>query len=192
MTELDETRDLAVVLSNIRRKKRPDDLVTVARAFQQLISAYGSRRAVADKVKLSPEMVREFLSILTLPRKILRMVKSRNIDRVDEAYRISKIKDPSQQLEAANRSVKMLTDDIRDVESIVSRRGKSFREAQVAVRESKLRGLHVFIIEIEDSHEKVLSRVARKQQLCAADLVKNIIIDWLKRHSRESKSKRGL
>lgn len=189
MSALNETQALAIVFANIKRKSRPNDLVTVAKAFEYLYSLYGSQKAVAEKVGLSSEMVREFRQVLNLPEEVLDIVRSRQIDRVDEAYRISKIKDAGKQLKAARRAAGMLTDDIRDAERIVSRSGKSFHDAEVAVRQSKLRGLYVFVVEVEDAEHKAIRRIARQKNVGPADLVRDVIVNWLRRHRGVKKPK---
>ena len=72
--KLDEESALAILFANTRRKKRKEDLITIARAFEYLVNLYGSKEAVAKRVGLSTEMIREFLTVLKLPREIQKLV----------------------------------------------------------------------------------------------------------------------
>lgn len=180
MTALDETTALAIVFANTKRQKRTVDIVTVAKALEHLVKLYGSQKEVARKVGLSSEMVREFRKVLALPPKVLDMVRSREIDRIDLAYRISKITGPVEQLAAAEQAMGLSTDDVRAAERVVSKQGGSFTDAKDRVTKSKLRDLHVFVIELDDREQKAILKEARKKRTQPAELVKQIVLDWLK------------
>ena len=70
MRELDEATALSILFSNTKRKKRDADLLTIAKSCDYLVKLYGSQKAVADKIGLSSEMVREFLTTLRLPSEV--------------------------------------------------------------------------------------------------------------------------
>lgn len=190
MIPLDEATALAIVFANTRRQKRTTDIVTVAEALDFLVETYGSQTETARKIGLSSEMIREFRKVLTLPPKVLDMIRSREIDKIDVAYRISKIKDPGEQLAAVKQAVGSLTDDVRAAGRAVSQHGGSFKEAKEKVAQAKLRDLHVFVIEVDDGQEKAILREARKKRKQPAELVKQIVLDWLKTQMPTTRKKR--
>lgn len=179
MKPLDETTALAILFANTKRKRRTEDLVTVAEAFQFLVDKYGSVQAVAKKVGLSPEMVREFLAILSLSPQVLDMVRRREIDSLDVAYRLSKISDPDSQLELAVRAQEMRSKDIRDVEREMATSGRTVDEAVESVKASSLADLHIFVLDFEEEHYKEILSRARSAGTKPAELLKKVILEWL-------------
>jgi len=180
MKTLDEQTALAIVFANIKRKKRTEDLVTVAEAFDHLVALYGSRRVVAEKVGLrSPEMVREFLKILSLPPEVKQLVRTRRIDRLDVAYRISMLPSRRDQIKAATERAGLSTDDVRDVKRLMSNQGMSAEQAKKKVLDSRLRGLHVFVMDFDDEQYKRLMSQARQERTDPAELVKQVVLKWL-------------
>jgi len=183
MRRLDEDTALAVLFANTRRKRRSTDLISVADACHYLKALYGSQRAVADKVGLSSEMVREFLALLRLPDEIKDMVRERKIDRLDVAYRIAMIRDPARQLDMAKQAASARSKDVRDIARLVGTTDLSVKESSARVRESKLRGLHVFIIDFDDDEYRVISARARSLRVKPAQLVQEAVLNWLNREN---------
>ncbi len=184
MKKLDEQTALAILFANTKRKKRTEDLVTIAEACEYLVELYGTQKAVAEKVGLSSEMVREFRKILTLPREVQQMVKNREIDHLDIAYRISMVAEPGRQIEIARQVAKLQSKDLRDVKRLISTAGLSTQESKKKVLESKLKGLHVFVMDFNDEEYRAIIERARERKAVPAELVKQIVIDWLRRASR--------
>lgn len=187
MTTWDEDKALATLFANTRRKKRTEDLATVARACEYLVGLYGSQQRVADKIGLSSEMIREFRKVLALQRPVLDMVERREIDRLDVAYQLSKIKDPGRQLRAAKDVAALESNDVRTVQMVLARTGSSPREAVHEVLAAKLKGLHVFVLDFDEQQYKAIEERAKEAGLPAPGLVKKAILDWLRRPSRSPK-----
>jgi hypothetical protein len=82
---------LAIIGKGTRRKKREIDLLEISEEIKSLYNTYKSLDKVAKIVKLSPEMVREFLKITELEREVKELIKLRKINSVDIGYRISKL-----------------------------------------------------------------------------------------------------
>jgi len=186
MRKLDEQTALAILFANTKRKKRTEDLVTIAEACEFLVKRYGTQTAVAQKVGLSPEMIREFRKLLTLPKQVKDMVRAREIDRLDVAYRISMLGDARKQMQIARQVAKLQSDDVRDIKRLVSSAGMSTRESQEKVLESKLRGLHVFIMDFNDEQYHAIMERARENRMDAAELVRQVVLRWLKTKSKSS------
>lgn len=184
MTKLDEETALAIVFANTRRKRRTADLITVAESFEYLVKLYGSRKAVAQKVGLSTEMVREFLKVLTLPDEVKELVVNRQIDRLDVALEISMLKDPNEQIAAAKTVANLSSKDVRDIRRLAQRADLPIEESKRMVLDSKPKGLHIFIMDLDDETYSAIIGEAKSRDVEPAEMAKKIIIDWLARRRR--------
>ncbi len=179
---MDEESALAIIFANTKRHKRTVDLLTVAECFYFLRNIYGTQEAVAEKTDLSREMVREFLQILNLPEYVKKLIKSRKVDSIDTAYRLSKIKDEQTLRTVINKLLSLQTHDLRDVISTAKENaGLSIDAAKEAVLKSKQRNLHVFVLDFSEENYKKLVAVAKNKNNTPAELVKRIVEDWLSR-----------
>ncbi|MBM4094389.1 MAG: hypothetical protein FJ276_34025 [Planctomycetes bacterium] len=183
MRKIDEEAALAIVFANTKRKKRTENLVTVAEAFERLAKLYGSNEAVGKKVGLSAEIVREFRKVLTLSPAVLGMVKARHIDRLDEARELARIAAPDKQKEAALEVIRLGTKEVRHMRDMVSRDGTSPNEAAKAALAAKLKGLHVFVLDFTDAEYRAILERARRMKTSPTEMVKQVIARWLQRRA---------
>ncbi len=179
MKQLDENTALGIVFANTKRKKRTADLWTIAEACEYLAELYGSQKAVAEKVGLSSETIRQFRKVLTLSEEVEDMVRARRIDRLDVAYRISMLDDPEDQVQVASQAAELSTDDVRDMNRVIARAGLSPEVAKNRVLESKLKGLHLFVMDFDDEEHQVIVQQAKARKMAPAELVKQVVFDWL-------------
>ena len=182
--KMDEPTALSIVLSNTRTKKRPDDLVKVARAFDYLIKLtnYGSQGALAKRIDISTEMIRQFLIILKLPRPIQQLAAKRKIDSVDAIKEIAAIKDADKQVAAAYAFVDSLSKDARDIGRLIKADNIFADEAKQLIQNAKPKNMHIFIMDFEEDLYRALKERAKKNKIKTPDLVKLIVKDWLKRN----------
>jgi hypothetical protein len=183
MKTIDENSALAILFANIRRKKRSTDLVTIAKACKYLIELYGSQKSVANKVGLSTEMIREFLTTLRLPAKIQRLISERKIDSIDIVKEISAIKDPSKQIAVAHLFTSSLSKDVRDIKRLIKEANLSIEDARKTVLNAKPRGLHIFVMDFDDEMSRAIKRYSKTLKMRPPELVRKIVIDWLKKKS---------
>ena len=114
-----------------------------------------------------------------MPREVEDMVRTRRIDRLDVAYRISMLDDPENQVQVANQAAELLTDDVRDMRRLISSTGLSPEAAKNRVLESKLKGLHVFVMDFDDEEYQVIMQQAEARKMAPAELVRQVVLDWL-------------
>ena len=76
----------ARLLANTRTKKRPDNLVDIARDIRWLESCLGSLRAVSELVGISVDMLNRFLSVESLTSEVKKVVEERKIDLINTVY----------------------------------------------------------------------------------------------------------
>lgn len=179
MKKMDEITALAIVFGNIRRKKRREDLVHIARAFDFLVKLHGSQQAVSKKVGLSTEMIRQFLSVLKLYPKVQQMFLKREIDSVDVAKELVVLKDASQQLEAARQIAGMSSKEARDTRRLSKAKRTPIEKAKQTVLEAKGKNVHIFMVDFDaDTYPEIL-RAAQSLKRTPAELIQRIVIDWL-------------
>jgi len=179
MKSLDEDTALSIVFSNTKRKKRAVDLITIAESCDYLAQLYGSQKAVAEKVGLSSEMIREFRKLLTLPAEVRDLISSRQIDRLDVAYRISMLEEPTKQIDAARAIADLPSSkDVRDILRLAESGDLPLEESKKMILESKPKGLHIFVVDFDDRTYDALTAQAKACEVEAADLVKGIVTDW--------------
>jgi len=184
MKVLDEETALAILFSNTKRKKRDADLLTIAKSCDYLVSLYGSQKAVADKIGLSSEMVREFLTTLRLPIEVQKLIAEKKIDRVDVVREISVLKSSSKQIAIAEALANVPSKDVRDIKRLV-RSGLPIEDATKLVLDSRPKGLNVFVMDMDDTTYQVLLKKARTLKITPAELARNIIIEWLQQGANQ-------
>lgn len=184
MTKLDEETALSVVFANTKRKKRSADLLTIAKSFEYLVSLYGSKKAVADKVGLSSEMIREFLITLKLPREIQNLISGRKIDSIDIVREISTVKEPSKQVVVAKAFANSLSKDVRDMKRFIRHSDLSVQDAKKAILDAKQKGFHIFVMDFDEDTYQAILKEARIKKIKPVELVRTIIIGWLKQRTK--------
>lgn len=187
MKELVEETALSILFANTKRKKRSVDLLTIAKSSEYLVKLYGSQKAVAEKIGLSTEMVREFLTVLKLPKEVQKLVSKREIDSIDVVREISVIKGLSKQIAAAEAFIDLLSKDVRDIKRLVKAANVSVEDAKKIILDAKPKGLHIFIMDFNDEIYQALTREAKILKIKPAELVKGIVTNWLKQKTKNEK-----
>ena len=180
MTTLNEETALSLLFANTKRKKRYVDLVTLAQSCKYLVDLYGSKKAVAEKVGLSSEMIREIMLPLKLPKEVQKLISSRKIDSIDTVREISALKDSSKQIAAANEFINASTKDVRDMKRLIKKARLPAEKAKEIILEAKPKDLHIFIMDFDEETYRLILEHAKKKKIDPAELVKKIVLNWLK------------
>lgn len=182
-----ETTALAIVFANTKRKpeNRKEDLVTIAKAFKYLVKLYGSQRAVGEQVGLSSSMVGQFLTVLKLHPEVQNLIAERKIDSVDIAKELAVLKDPIRQIAAAKSIISSQSKDVRDIKRLIKNTDIPAKDAKRLILDEK--GLHVFIMDLDDEIYRAVLRIAKARKIDPADLVREIVIDWIVQKAQEEK-----
>lgn len=186
MKELDEKTALSILFANTKRKKRSDNLLTIAKACKYLIDLdkYGSQQAVAKTVGLSSEMIRQFLNVLKLPQEIQELIAERKIDSVDVVKEIASVKDPLKQIAAAHAFLNSLTKDVRDIKRLIKDVNSNVEEAKRTVLNAKPRGLHIFVMDFDDEMYHAILAHSKQRKIKPVELVRQIVKDWLEQSEK--------
>jgi len=184
MKKWDEATAWAVAFENTRRKKRPKDLVTVADAMKYLTELYDIK-VVARKLNLSIEMIRQFLTVLDLPRKVKALFASRQIDSVDVAKELASLGDKQRQETAAKAVLNSPSKDVRDIKRLIKTGHYRVRNAKKVVLDAKPKGLNIFLLDFDDDSLKKLEKEAKTRGKAAPELVREIVTKWIKSRTKQ-------
>jgi len=152
---------LAKISKGTKRKKRDINLLELSEEIKYLYKIHKTLDKVADVVKLSPEMVREFLKITELEGEAKKLIKLGLISSVDIGYRISKLPEKDQIIFAKCIVEKNLSS--KDVRAIVRYKidnpKMSIEKAIIKVIQSKDQKIYVVYLGIEeDTYKKLLEK----------------------------------
>lgn len=192
MKMLDEETALSILFANTRRKKRRVDLITLAQSCKYLVDLYGSKKDVAEKVGLSTEMIRELMLPLKLPGEIRKLISSRKIDSIDTVREISALKEPSKQIAAANEFINTSTKDVRDIKRLINKARLPAEKAKEIILEAKPKDLHIFVMDFDEEMYRSLLEHAKRKKIEPAELVKEIVSNWLKSENTLNKKREGM
>jgi len=182
MRNWDKTTAWYIAFENTGRKKRPKDLVTVAGAMKYLTGIYGSKE-VAEKLNISVEMIRQFLTVLDLPRSVKKLFAGRRLDSVDVAKELAALGDERKQESAAQAIVNSPSKDVRDIKRLIKTGHYRVKDAKRTVLEAKPEGLNIFLLDFDDDTVRKLVSECRVQKMKPAELVRQIVTNYLKTKS---------
>lgn len=174
MNEIDEETALSIIFANTRRKKRKEDLLTIARSFDYLVKLYGSKKRVAEKVDLSTEMIREFLTVLTLPPDVLKLVAERKIDRIDVVGEIASLHDAKQQIAMAEEFENRSSKDVRDIKHLVKHKKVSIKDAVQTILDAEAKELHIVIVDFDNETFREIERDANSLGTKPPELIRKL------------------
>jgi hypothetical protein len=181
MEAIDEPSAWAIVYANTKRKNRSEDIVIVAKCFDYLIKTYGSVKHVAKIADLSPEMVRQFLTVLKLPKEVQILFEKRVLDSVDIAKELYSIKNRDLQIQLAGKIVNSPSKNVRDIKRILNKYKHSADEAIEIIQEARPEKIHLFILDLNEEVFKCINNKAKENGTAPADLVKLILNEWLQK-----------
>lgn len=115
--EDDELKEaLAVLISSTHSKKRPLPLTDIAKWLKVAVVKLGSYSAVADRIGLSSQMLRQFSHVPRLAKSVQKLFQTRRLDSVDAVTHLAMLPVQEQQIVAeALASGDIDTSDIRAV-----------------------------------------------------------------------------
>ena len=124
---------------------------------------------------------KKFVQILILPDYVIDLIKSRKIDRIDTAYRLSKLVKNEQKLKSVvNQLIGLSTHDFRDVVSTFNENPEmSVDTAEKTILKLKPRNLHFFVIDFDEKDYQKLVSMAKSNMNSPAELLKQIVEQWL-------------
>jgi len=167
-----------VIVGTLRNwKNRRVNILKVAEALKSLQAVYGSLDKLSEAVKLSPEMIREFLKLLELTDKVKNLIQKGLINSVDIGYRISKLQEKEQIVLAKNVIDKNLcSNDVRNIVRYkIDNPNIDINEVINRVIESKDKKYYIAYLGIEEpTFEKLKPEVKNKNKIERSKFIQRI------------------
>lgn len=180
---MDETTADAILLANYKGSKRkPSNLLTIARATRFKIRQWKSIRKVAEAFGVSAQQVREFNSLLDLPTEVQALFEGHRTG-VSKWYELSKLSDPKKQSELGRFVVNLGAIDTRAVVDYVRRHPEEPVEACVQrVLESKTvkEDIHIIVVPLNQATFHALHEESQKLSIPLENLASKFIEEGLK------------
>jgi len=149
---------LAKIGKGTRRKKRDINLLEIAEEVKSIYISLKSLDKVSNIIKLSTEMVREFLKINELEKEVKELIEHGVINSVDIAYRLSKLGGKDQIILAkyiadkpvssadVRAIIKYKTDNpqmpiLQIIDKVIKSKGKKIYVAYLGVEKETFEGL---------------------------------------------------
>lgn len=184
--ELDEETALAILLTNLKGRKKKDYLST-AKACRFLRKLYGSCAKVAEKVGVSSEIIREFDSLNDLPEEVKQMVSTGTI-KLDTGYRIStKIKGEKRQIDIAKAVADVGAFDARAIIEYAQKNPEMPAEEvkfRVLGSKTKKEKIHLFVLPLTEKNYQLLKSQSIELRIRPEKLIEKIIKEWLKQREK--------
>jgi len=165
MTQLKSIRDeqedgelkeaLAILILSTHSKKRPLPLTEIAKWLNVAVSKLGSYSAVADRIGLSPQMLRQFSHTSRLTKSVQKLFQSRCLDSIDAVTHLAMLPEQEQEvIAAALASGGIDTSDIRAVVQLRrSRESEPIDRLLKQIKESKTKQEYVAEFVVHDGRD---------------------------------------
>lgn len=181
---MDKEEAFAICFTNLKGSK-DKDLLRTAQALQFLrnLPEYSSNSEVGAAVGVTGEIVREFLTLLKLPKYVQALFEERKLTKLEQARSLWQLARTRPDLleETVEAITGMLSWDTRHlVNYILKNPDSTVNEAKEKVLSAKTqvqREYHVIAILSEDEYKK-LSVQASRRKIPIDVLVTNIVKDW--------------
>ncbi len=160
-------KSLAKIGKGTKRKKRDINLLEVAEEMKFLYDIHKSLDEVAKVVRLSPEMVRQFLKITELNVKVKELIKRDLIRGVDICYRISKLREKDQIVFAKEIASKNIpSEDVRAIVKYKIVNSKMpINKVINKVLKSKVKKIYVAYLGIEKDIFENLQKIIKNKDI---------------------------
>ena len=153
--------------------------MSIAGDCKKVVEELGSVKEAADKIGVSPQIIRAVVSLTKLVPEVQEMVK-RGDFLFDTAYRLNTIKDQGRQAEIA----KMLAGLTNHQQRQLIHQAKKFPDSDLSDFRKRLttppnvRRVHIMVIPLdEETHEKVM-RISKKLGRPPEKLMADAIVRW--------------
>jgi len=175
-----DIKRIAKIGKGTKRKKRDINLLELAEEIKSLYEENKSLEKTGKIVKLSPEMVRQFIKVNHLDDKVKDLIKKGLITSVDICYRISKLSKNEQVLLAKHIIDKSLNSD--DVRAIVKFKINNpeipIVKATEKVIQSKDKKIYVAYFGIEEDNFKKISKLIANKKIKESK-IKSIFLNFI-------------
>jgi hypothetical protein len=168
-------------------KKKKEDWISIAKRCEEIARKTNSHKAVAEKLGVSPELVRAILSLLELPLEVQRLIKEGKI-LFDAAQRINTIKDKKKQVEVAKTIAGLTSHEQREIIQYAKKYPNStlsnFKKRVTSTLTTEK--MHVAIIPLSEESFRILQNESIRKKLTLEKIILGIINDWRKKKGKSN------
>jgi len=156
---------LATLISSTRSKRRPVSITEIAKSLSIALAHFGSLKAVADRVGVSPKMLGQFAAVNKLTKQVKDLFEKRLLDSVDAVAHLAMLSPREQNAVGHALATKAL--DTMDVRAVVElrrvRKADGIRKVIERVRKTKTQRHFVIEFVIRDTKDpnEVVRRLKR-------------------------------
>jgi hypothetical protein len=165
---------LAVLISSTHSKKRPLPLTEIAQWLEVAVNRLGSYVSVAERIGLSPKMLRQFSNVPRLSEPVKELFRRRQLDSVDAAAHLMKL--PKRQQQAVAKALVAGEIDTADVRAVVQLWQKKqldpIRTLIQKVKESKTKKEYIIEFVIRGSQDSKSMMTIFRRHLPAKEIVR--------------------
>lgn len=159
--ELDDA--LVAIIASTKRKKRKLNPLEVAEKIETAWDSLESLSEVADRTKMSAEMLRQIHSVRNCSEGVKELVRERKLESYDILYRLSKLP-PSSQIAVAKRVIagELTSEDVR---AIVTFYGDfpSISIGKIIERIKSSRNIKQYVVYFESGSAKIKPAALRSR-----------------------------
>ena len=173
ISPMTEPKVISRLIKNTRTKKRYSNLLDVARDIRWLQNFYGSLSEVAKTLRISEEMLQQFLSVEKLSPKVKKLIRDRRIDSVTIAHKIKNLNESEQNLIAhAVMDGRLTSSDVRALIAMKAQNPRlSIKKLISRIKNSKDIRLYVLKFRLpEELRKESLLRKKIEQLLSQTDI----------------------
>ncbi|MGB8413935.1 MAG: hypothetical protein WCE23_14025 [Candidatus Binatus sp.] len=116
---------LAVLISSTHSRIRPLPLTEIAKWLKLAVAKLGSYSAVAERIGLSPQMLRQFSNIERLSGPVQKLFQTKQLDSVDAATHLAML--PAGEQEVVARALASRKIDTNDIRAVIQLRQRGQR-----------------------------------------------------------------
>ena len=183
--KIEEEKLISVLYANFSGKSRKiNNWIYLAKITKKLTEFYGSYSKLAEKLSVSPELIRETLKLLDLPEKIQEIVKTGKLKH-EVAWRIASIKGKGNQEKVADVVLGLNTHDAREVVRKFRNNPKlNLKEYIVNINKSKrkMEKINLMILPIDEINFLHIKKQAIRRNLSPERFISEVVIPhWIKK-----------
>jgi len=183
--KIDEDKLLAILYANFRgKKKKIDDWIYLANIVDELSKFYGSYKKLSSHLGISPELLRETLKLLELPKEVQQLVQDGSLKH-EVAWRIASVKGINNQVMIAKKLVNMGTHDARNLLRLFRENPSIDVDELLNVIDKSKNSVSQYslvLVPIKKVDYIIIKREARKKNVNPSKLLSDIIIPlWIER-----------
>lgn len=166
-------------------KKKKEDWISIAEKCAKIAEKYKSHKDLAEKLDVSPELIRAILSLLDLPAEVQRLIRQKLI-LFDAAQRINTIEDKKKQIEVARKIAGLTSHEQREIIQYAKKYPNSsltnFKKRVTSTLTTEK--INVAIIPLDENSFRLLRNESIRKKISLEKVILGIIDEWKQKRKK--------